>query len=125
MYKRFRAESLACKGRFGFVGEHVIDKPILYGIWCGEVIVAVGVFHDALQGLTGVANEDVVDATAQAQDFACGDLDIGSLTFCPTERLMDQHGLPFVPAVSSTAPILMAMPTQMVETSGLIHCMVS
>src|SRR6266568_4684542 len=69
MYKRFRAESLVCKGRFGFVGEHVIDKPVFYGLWCGEVVVA----------------------TAPAQDFACGDLDIGSLTFCPAERLMDQH----------------------------------
>src|SRR5712692_1006977 len=92
MYKRFRVESLACKGRFGFVGEHVIDKPILYGIWCGEVIVAVRVFDDALEGRKGVAKGDRVDATAQPQARACDDLDIGSLPFCPTERLMDQHG---------------------------------
>ena len=33
--------------------------------------------------------------------------------------------LPFVPAASRNAPMLAAMPTQMVETSGLMCCMVS
>ena len=33
--------------------------------------------------------------------------------------------LPFAPAVSSTEPMLAAWPMQIVETSGLMYCIVS
>ena len=42
-----------------------------------------------------------------------------------TSALGSAMRLPFAPQESRNAPMLAAMPTQMVETSHLIYCMVS
>ena len=42
-----------------------------------------------------------------------------------TVELRVQYLLPLVPPDSSTAPMLAALPKQIVATSGLISCMVS
>ena len=60
-------------------------------------------------------------------------LDLGRLSLRAAGRLVDhdltrsaeRNRLPFVPPESRNAPMLAAMPIQMVDTSHLIYCIVS
>ena len=61
------------------------------------------------------------------------DLDVGRLALEPGRRLVDEDArefgsamrLPGAPPVSSSEPIDIAIPTQIVATSGLMNCIVS
>ena len=68
-----------------------------------------------------------------ASDLARLDLDVGRLPLEAARDLVDEDlrsaavamRLPFVPPARSSAPIDIAMPTQIVCTSGLMYCIVS
>ena len=60
------------------------------------------------------------------------DLDVRRLALEPRRRLVDEDPelgsdirLPLAPPISSSEPIDIAIPTQIVDTSGLMNCIVS
>src|SRR5215469_1990363 len=78
--------------RAGFLlRECIICKAVLDRLLRVQEVVAVCILHDAFPRLAGMTRENVVDAAAQAQDFAGSDFDICRLAFRSTEGLVNQH----------------------------------
>ena len=79
-----------------------------------------------------MVRDDLVEAPAQLDDLAGVDLDVGRLARKPEEtwwiRIFafgSAIRLPFAPPARRSAPIDIAIPTQIVDTSGLMNCIVS
>jgi hypothetical protein len=58
---------------------------------CGHHEIPVGVCVDLLDGLAGVVREDLVEQVPHPHDLAGLDLDVGSLAFRASHRLVDHH----------------------------------
>src|SRR5262245_32630411 len=82
-----RPPFLGSLGRAG--DDHLVYEPVFDGLLAGHEEVAVGVLLDALQALSGVSGEDVVDLFAHPKDLARLDVDVGRLPLGATERLVD------------------------------------
>ena len=112
--------------------EDPVDQAVLDGLLGGEEAVAVHVVVDLLDRLAGVVGVDLVDALAQLEDLAGVDLDVGRLALEAADgwwmrmRLLGSAiRLPGAPPASSSEPMLIAIPKQIVCTSGLMNCIVS
>ena len=113
--------------------DHLVDQAVLPGFRGGHEVVAVGIGRNAVERLPGVVGEDRLDAPLQVEHLPRADLDVGRLAaeaagqtwwmriFAFGSALL----LLFAPAASSTAPIDIAVPTQMVRMSGLTNVSVS
>ena len=103
------------------LGDHPVDQPVLHGLsglknrsrsmsgWTCSI------------GLAGVLGVDLVDPLADVEDLASVDLDVGRLALKPADgwwmsmRLLGSaKRLPFAPPASSSEPIDIAIPTQIV-----------
>ena len=114
------------------LGDHPVDQPVLERLLGGEEAVALHVVAHALLRLPGVPGVDLVDLLAQRQRLAGVDLDVACLALEAARRLVDQdpavgqrQALALVPAASSSEPMLIATPKQIVCTSGLMNRIVS
>src|SRR5438270_2905874 len=74
-----------------FLRKYLIDKTVLNRLRCGEEVVTVCVLHDAFSCLTSMKCKNIIDAAAQAQDFACSNFNVSSLTFCSTKWLVNEY----------------------------------
>jgi len=79
-----------------------------------------------------VEGDDLVEAPAHVDDSLALDLDVGRLAWNPAETWWDQdlrvgqrHPLARRAAGQQQGAHLIAIPTQMVCTSGLMNCIVS
>ena len=107
-------------------------EPVLKGLFGGEEAVALHVVADALLSLAGVPGIDLVDLLAQRERLAGVDLDVARLPLEAARGLVDQdpavgqrHPLARRPPASSSEPMLIATPKQIVCTSGLMKRIVS
>ena len=98
---------------------------------CGHEVIAVGIPFDLLKRLSCV-RQDVVQLIAHLQDMLGANFDVAGLAFSAAERLVNHDfavrqcvTFAFAPAASRNAPMEAAMPTQIVDTSGLMNCIVS
>ena len=114
------------------MGDHVIDDAVCLCLFGRHEVVPLGILTHALDRLTGVLGDDLVQPLTQIEHFPRMDLDVGGLSLVATGDLVDQNAcvgqrkrLPFAPPASSSAPMLMALPTQIVLTSALMNCIVS
>ncbi len=87
---------------------------------------------DLLDGLAGVLGEDLVQAGAQRERLAGVDLDVGRLALEAAAGLVDEdpavgqrRALALRAAGQTSAPADIAIPQQIVDTSGLMNCIVS
>src|SRR5450432_3198487 len=70
--------------------EHLVDEAVLLGLAGAHEVVALGVRLDALDGLTRVPHEQVVELVARAQDFLGVDVDVRRLAREAAQRLVDE-----------------------------------
>ena len=119
-------------------GDDLINQAVILGLLSGHIVVALGVPLQNLQRLAGVLAQQLVHAVLDVDHVVGVDLDVGGLTgqtaaLAADERLMDQdlgigQRIPLALGAAGqqeTPPSRRPMPTQMVETSHLIYCMVS
>src|SRR4051794_8297975 len=74
----------------GLLDEHLVDDPVFLRLDGAHEVVALGVGLDAIQGLPGVLDQQLVELVARAQDLARVDVDVGRLPLKTTQRLVDQ-----------------------------------
>ena len=110
-----------------------VDQAVVRRFLGGEEPVAVGVRVDLLGRLPGVVGEDLVELARAAR----ASLGRGSRCRSPAparrpstwwmsiRELGSAMRFPGAPPARSTAPMLIAIPTQIVCTSGLMNCIVS
>src|SRR5258706_476402 len=75
--------------RFAAADQHLVHQTVLYRLFGAEEIVPIRVALDGLHFLPGVLRHQVVQATAQIQDLAGMDFDIGRLALKPSHRLVN------------------------------------
>ena len=114
------------------VVDHAVDQAVLDRLVGLEEAVALHVGVDLLDRLAGVVGVDLVDPPADVEDLPRVDLDVGRLALEARRRLVDQdaavgqrEALALGAAASSSEPIDIAIPTQIVWISGLTNCIVS
>ena len=73
------------------VGDDVVDDSVVLRFGRAHEVVALRVAPDLVDLLTGVVGDDLVQALAEVEDFACVDLDVGGLALVPAGHLMDEH----------------------------------
>ena len=102
-------------------------RPYSSAAWSTHIVIALGVGLNLLERLTGGVGKNLVERGAGLANLARCDLDLGLLALGTAAGLMNhddelgrQKRLPLAPLASSTAAMEAAMPTQMVETWGLM-----
>ena len=68
---------------------HLVDQAILSGLRGGHKEVAVGVFLNAIQGLTGALGKFLVEALFEEQDLIGLNTDIAGLALGTTQGLVN------------------------------------
>ena len=94
---------------------HLVDQAVCLGLFRGHEVIALTVALDNIHGFPGILSQNTIEAFLGFQNVLCLNLNIGALPLAAAGGLEE----------SRKAPMEAAMPTQMVETSGLIYCMVS
>jgi hypothetical protein len=69
--------------------QNVIDQAIFHGITGIHEIIPFGVFPDTLQRLRRVSGQNPIELSADLQDLGGVNVDIGSLPFETTQRLVE------------------------------------
>src|SRR3954453_14180771 len=112
--------------------DDLVDQPVLDRLVGLHVAVAVHVVVDLPERLAGVLGEDLVEPLADLGDLPGVNWMARGWPLKPAEGWVIRNRefgsdirLPFAPPVRITAPIDIAMPTQIVCTSGLTHCIMS
>jgi hypothetical protein len=112
--------------------DDAVDQPVVAGLVGVQEAVALHVVMDLGDGLSAVAGVYLVNAPAQLEDLACVDLDVGRLALEAAARLVDQdsavgerEALAGGAGGERSEPMLIAIPKQIVCTSGLMNCIVS
>ena len=129
---RGRVGPVAVAVAVAVVGD-AVDQAELARLLGGEVAVALEGVGDLLRGAPGVLDVDLLDAAAQLERLAGVDLDVGRLALVAAAGLVDEDArssgsakrLPGVPPASNSEPIDIAIPQQVVATSGLMKRIVS
>lgn len=75
----------------GPFGDHLIDQAVIFGLFGGQVVIALGVFLNFLKGLTGALGQDLVQLLTGLQNFPGMDLNFSRLSLCAAQGLMDHH----------------------------------
>ncbi|CAM2154832.1 Prolipoprotein diacylglyceryltransferase [Paraburkholderia tropica] len=75
----------------GTLVQDLIDQTIGLRVVAGHEVVAVGVARDALDRLTRMVREQLVQALLQVQDFPRLDFDVRRLAARAAERLVNHH----------------------------------
>ena len=76
---------------FDWSFEDFVDESVGFGFFAGEVVIALGVFGDAFDGLFGVVGEDFVEELSGCEDIFGLDFDIGDLSADLSVGLVDHH----------------------------------
>ena len=112
--------------------DHAVDDLVLLRLLRAHEVVPLGVLGDLVERLAGVLGDDLVEALADVDDLLGVDLDVRGLSGEAAEtwwiRIFEFGNairLSGAPPASSRAPMLIATPTQMVDTSGLMNCIAS
>src|SRR5713226_4514307 len=74
-----------------FRRDYLISKAIFNRLLCREIVDAVRVFGNALDGLTCMAGEDLKEGMALAHQFTSANFDVTGLSLYATEWLVDDH----------------------------------
>ena len=73
----------------GSVFDNLVDETVLHCIFCAHPVVAVGVPCDFFDGTAGVRCQNGIQLVTGAENVFRLNLDVGSLTLCTAEGLMD------------------------------------
>src|SRR4051795_5227316 len=105
--------------------DHPVNDPVVLCLFRGHEVIALRIGADLVVVLLRVLGDDLVETSADIDDLFSVNLDICRLTLETARNLVDQDlrvgqrmRLPSAPPASSSAPIDIAMPTQIVCTSG-------
>ena len=71
--------------------DYLISKAIFNRLLCREIVDAIRVFGNALDGLTCMAGENLEEGMALAHQLTSANFDVTGLPLDATEWLVDNH----------------------------------
>src|SRR5258706_12102979 len=71
--------------------DDIVNNPVFLPLIGRHDVVALGVFLDALDGLSRMVDEDLVEPLAHAQNFAGRDVDVRRLAGQPLHQRLVDH----------------------------------